>query len=97
MRTDLPKYEVVNGEEVLILYGVEEIEVKGYETEIGELKSGKITVTNTQKTTEVEVENRDRRTEVRQDYSYEHPEDDRSRSREEVGERGRQHYLADGC
>ena len=52
----MPKYEVVNGEEVEIVYGVNEIEVAGYSSYVGALTNGKITVTNRQKTTELEVE-----------------------------------------
>ena len=50
----LPKYKEDGTTE--IKYGVEEVKVAGYTSEVGELKDGKITVTNTQETTEVEVE-----------------------------------------
>ncbi len=45
--TSLPKYEVVNGKEVEIIYGVKEIEVAGYTTKIDAINAGKITLTNT--------------------------------------------------
>ena len=52
--TDLPKYQADGTTE--IAYSVEEVEVPGYESEVGELTNGKITVTNTQKKTSLEVE-----------------------------------------
>ena len=53
--TSLPKYKVVDGKEVEIEYSVEEAKVAGYTTEVGELTEGKITVTNTQETVDVNV------------------------------------------
>ena len=51
---NLPKYKI--GTETEIEYGVKEVTVPGYTTEIGDLTDGKITVTNTQVKTSVEVE-----------------------------------------
>ena len=50
----LPKYQSDGTTE--IKYGVKEVKVAGYTSEVGDLTDGKITVTNTQETTEVEVE-----------------------------------------
>ena len=50
----LPKYQADGTTE--IAYSVKEVEVTGYTSEIGDLTDGKITVKNTQKTTEVEVD-----------------------------------------
>ena len=51
---NLPKYQADG--ETEIEYGVEEAEVKGYATEVGDLTDGKVTITNTQETTEIEVD-----------------------------------------
>ena len=51
---DLPKYKADGTTE--IAYGVKEVSVAGYDSAISALANGKITVTNTQKTTSVEVE-----------------------------------------
>ena len=50
----LPKYQADG--ETEIEYGVEEGEVKGYASEVGDLADGKVTITNTQETTEIEVD-----------------------------------------
>ena len=50
----LPKYRADGENE--IVYGVEEVQVKGYTTEAGKLADGKITLTNTQETTEINVD-----------------------------------------
>lgn len=50
----LPKYKADGKTE--IAYSVKEVEVAGYNSEVGALTDGKITVKNTQETTEVEVE-----------------------------------------
>ena len=52
--SSLPKYKADGRTE--IAYSVEEVEVAGYASEVGELADGKITVTNTQETTEIEVD-----------------------------------------
>ena len=52
--TGLPKYQTDGTTE--IAYSVKEAEVPGYASTVGDLTEGKITVTNTQETTEVEVE-----------------------------------------
>ena len=51
---DLPKYQADG--ETEIAYSVEEVEVPGYESEVGDLTNGKITITNTQETVDVEVD-----------------------------------------
>ena len=51
---NLPKYQADG--ETEIEYSVEEGEVKGYATEVGDLTDGKVTITNTQDTTEIEVD-----------------------------------------
>ena len=50
----LPKHKADG--ETEIEYSVEEVEVAGYTSEVGDLTDGKVTVTNTQETTEVEVD-----------------------------------------
>ena len=52
--TSLPKYKADGTTE--IVYGVDEVNVAGYDSVVGALENGKITVTNTQETTDVTVE-----------------------------------------
>ncbi|QTE72908.1 Cna B-type domain-containing protein [Clostridiales bacterium FE2010] len=52
--TSLPKYKADGTTE--IAYSVKEAEVPGYDSDVGTLTNGKITVTNTQETVEVEVD-----------------------------------------
>ena len=42
--------------ETEIAYSVEEVEIAGYASEVGDLTDGKVTITNTQETTEIEVD-----------------------------------------
>ena len=51
--TDLPK---ISAEGTEIAYSVDEVQVTGYTSEVGTISDGKITITNTQETTEVEVD-----------------------------------------
>ena len=60
--TDLPKYEVVTGEDgtkskQLITYGVKEVTVPGYASKVGDpdKTTGKITITNTEQKVEGEI------------------------------------------
>ncbi len=53
---DLPTHKLVNGQMVEISYSVEEVEVAGYKSVSSALEDGKITVTNTQDTTDITVE-----------------------------------------
>ena len=52
---NLPKYKVVDGNEKEIVYSVEEIEVDGYDSVVGDLTEGKITITNTRSVADLEL------------------------------------------
>ena len=52
---DLPTHKNVNGTMTEIVYSVEELDVAGYSSSVGALNDGKITITNSQDTTSIEV------------------------------------------
>jgi len=54
--TGLPKYKVVDGKEVEIVYGATESDVAGYTSVVSAIEGGVISAANTQETTDVTVE-----------------------------------------